>query len=224
MRIKKSYIIIGIVLITAFIVGLLKENDLKKEEVWLFSKKNVYETNIVDNWNTFKKEHEFSKNARIEEFSMTLSNVGDFESVKFKLVDPSGEKYHIFNYQDCSTCPNLKDDEITVWTEKANKVGNYSDLLPADDFFAKLQEVNQHKIFTKETLNTLYLVRTRQWSDQIKFPGEYFALEGKELNQIEAPKEQSPLKGYNLQVLENTGDNFISNEKTVNIIIGDKEE
>lgn len=224
MRLKKSYLIIGVILIAGFVVGLLSEDKLKKEEIWLFNEKNVYETNIIDSWTAFKKEHEFSKDARIGEFSMTLSTIGDFESVKFRLVEPSGKNYNIFNYQDCSTCPELQDNEITVWNEKVKSVKSYSDLMNADEFFAKLQEVNQHKLFTKETASSLFLVRSRQWNDQINYPGEYYALNGNQLNKIEGSSEQNSLKGYNLQIVENTLKDFIPNENTVNIIIGDKIE
>jgi hypothetical protein len=223
-RIKKSYLIIGLILIAAFIVGILSEDKFKKEEVWLFSQENVYETNILESWTAFKKEHNFSNDVRIGEFSMTLSTIGDFESVKFRLADPSGKKFIIFNYQDCSTCPNLKDSEISVWKEKVKSIKSYHDLMKADDFFAKLEEVNQQKVFTKETASSLFLVRTRLWSDEINYPGEYYALEGTQLNKIETSGEGNTLRGYNLQILENTLKDFIPNENTVNIIIGDKAE
>jgi hypothetical protein len=223
-RIKKSYLIIGLILIAAFIVGILSEDKFKKEEVWLFSQENVYETNILESWTAFKKEHNFSNDVRIGEFSMTLSTIGDFESVKFRLADPSGKKFNIFNYQDCSTCPNLKDSEISVWKEKVKSIKSYPDLMKADDFFAKLEEVNQQKVFTKETASSLFLVRTRLWSDEINYPGEYYALEGTQLNKIETSGEGNTLRGYNLQILENTLKDFIPNENTVNIIIGDKAE
>jgi hypothetical protein len=223
-RIKKGYLFIGVILIAAFVVGLLSEDKFKKEEIWLFNEENVYETNIYESWTAFKKEHEFSNDVRIGEFSMTISTIGDFESVKFRLADISGKKYNIFNYQDCSTCPNLKDSEISVWNEKVKSIKSYSDLMKADDFFAKLQEVNQQKVFTKETASSLFLVRTRLWSDEIKYPGEYYALDGTQLNKIESASDQNPLKGYNLQILENTLKDFIPNENTVNIIIGDKVE
>lgn len=223
-RMKKGYLIIGVILVAAFIVGILSEDKFKKEEKWLFNEENVYETDILENWTAFKKEHKFSNDVRIGEFSMTLSTIGDFESVKFRLADPSGKKYNIFNYQDCSTCPNLKDSEISVWKEKVKTIKGYSDLMKADDFFVKLEEVNQQKVFTKETASSLFLVRTRLWSDEIKYPGEYYALDGTQLNKIEAGSEQNPLKGYNLQILENTLKDFIPNENTVNIIIGDKAE
>jgi hypothetical protein len=223
-RIKKGYLILGVILIVAFVVGILSEDKLKKEETWLFNEKNVYETNIKDSWSGFKKEHEFSNDARIGEFSMTLSTIGDFESVKFRLVEPAGKKYKIFYYQDCSACPELQDNEITVWNEKAKSVKNYTELMRADEFFEKLQEVNQQKALTKETASSLFLVRTRHWSDEISSPGEYYSLEGNQLNKIEAGSEQNPHKGYNLQILENTLKNFIPNENTVNIIIGDKTE
>jgi hypothetical protein len=221
-RIKKGYLILGVILVVAFIVGLLSEDKLKKEEIWLFNEKNVYETNIIDSWTTFKKKHEFSNDARIGEFSMTLSTIGDIESVKFKLAEPSGKKYIIFNYQDCSTCPELQDNEITVWNEKVKNLNSFSNLMKADEFFAKLQVVNLHKAFTKETESSLFLVRTRQWNEQINYPGEYYSLEGNQLNKIEAGSEQNPHKGYNLQILENTLKHFVPNENTVNIIIGDK--
>jgi hypothetical protein len=221
-RIKKGYLILGVILVVAFIVGLLSEDKLKKEEIWLFNEKNVYETNIIDSWTTFKKKHEFSNDARIGEFSMTLSTIGDIESVKFKLAEPSGKKYIIFNYQDCSTCPELQDNEITVWNEKVKNLNSFSNLMKADEFFAKLQDVNLHKAFTKETESSLFLVRTRQWNEQINYPGEYYSLEGNQLNKIEAGSEQNPHKGYNLQILENTLKHFVPNENTVNIIIGDK--
>jgi hypothetical protein len=221
-RIKKGYLILGIILLAGFVVGLLSEDKLKKEEIWLFNEENVYETNITDSWKVFKKEHEFSKDTRIGEFSMTLSTIGDFESVKFRLIEPSGKNYKIFNYQDCSACPELQDNEITVWNEKVKSVKSYSDLMIADEFFAKLQEVNQHKILTKETASSLFLVRTRQWNDQINYPGSYYTLNGNQLNKIEASSEQKSLKGYNLQIVENTLKDFIPNENTINIIIGDK--
>jgi hypothetical protein len=223
-RIKKGYLILGVILVVAFIVGLLSEDKLKKEEIWLFTGENVYETNISDSWTAFKKKHEFSNDARIGEFSMTLSTFGDFESVKFRLVESSGNKYNIFNYQDCSSCPELQDNEITIWNEKAKSVKNYSEFMKADEFFEKLQEVNQQKVLTKETASSLFLVRTRHWSDEINYPGEYYSLEGNQLNKIQAGSEQNPHKGYNLQILENTLKDFIPNENTVNIIIGNKIE
>jgi hypothetical protein len=223
-RIRKGYFITGVVLIAAFIVGLLSEDKFKKEEIWLFNEENVYETDILKSWTAFKKEHNLSDDVRIGEFSMTLSTIGDFESVKFRLADHSGKKYNIFNYQDCSTCPNLKDSEISVWKEKVKSIKSYPDLMRADDFFTKLEEVNQQKVFTKETASSLFLVRTRLWSDEINYPGEYYVLDGTQLNKIEVGSEQNPHKGYNLQILENTLKDFIPNENTINIIIGDKAE
>jgi hypothetical protein len=221
MRMKKSYWIIAAVLAIAFVVGLLNEGKMKKEEVKLFNEKNVYETNLIENWNTFKKEHEFSENARIEEFSMTLNHLGTFESVKLKLIDTADKDFTIFNYQDCRTCPEMQDEEISVWQETAKKANDFSTLQKADEFFAKLQEINSQKVFTKDKGNTLFLIRTRQWSDNILLPGEYLKLENGQLTSAEPATEQAPLKGYNLQILENSGINFNSDENTVNIIMGE---
>jgi hypothetical protein len=221
MRMKKSYWIIIAVLVVAFVVGVLNEEKMKKEEIRLFNEKIVYETNILENWMAFKKEHQFSQDARIEEFSMTLNHLGSFESVKFKLIDSDEKEYAIFNYQDCSTCPEMQDEEISVWEEKAKEADSFASLQKADEFFAKLQEINQQKVFTKDVGNTLFLIRTRQWSDNITYPGQYLAYDDGQLKSIEPATEQSPLKGHTLQRLENSGINFVSDENTVNIIMGE---
>jgi hypothetical protein len=223
-RIKRSYWITGAILLVAFVVGILNENKLTVEDLPLFSGKNVYETNIIESWKTFKEEHELSNDARMEEFSMTLNNLGNFESVKFKLVEQQGDKFEVIHYQGCATCPNLQENELTVWKEKAIEIPNYKRFMNAEDFFTKLQAVNLQKTFTHETLHTLFLVRSQPWSDEITLPGKYYTLSDNQLIQIEGANEQHPLQGYNLQILENTGINFMSNEKTINIIIGDLEE
>lgn len=216
MRINRSYVIFGGFIIIAFLVGVFSEKKIKTEEVWLFNEKNVYETNIAANWENFREEHKFSKDAKIEDFSMTLDHTGNFESVKLSVVEKKGKKYSIFRYQDCSKCPNMKDNEISTWNETVKEMDNFSKLMDANDFFAKVQTINEQKFFTHDTQNTLFLVRSRRWSEEKNYPGKYYQLDQEQLIELLSPKEQ---KGHILQVLETTLNNFNSDENTKNIVI-----
>jgi hypothetical protein len=221
-KIKKSYLVIGIFLVVALIVGIISEDRFKKEQVSLFTEKNVYETKITENWNAFKKEQEIPKNARLDSFSMILSPNGDFANIKLKTIEPKGKKFNVFNFKECISCPGQQENEKSIWNEPAVEVPKFSKMMPIDQFFSILEEIKPNKIFTDDTDNALFLVRSRLWSDKIKYPGHYFRWNGSQLEQIEPATEENPLEGYVLQVVRNNEwKDFISDENTINIIIAD---
>ncbi|MHC0035437.1 hypothetical protein [Pseudoneobacillus sp. C159] len=222
MRIKKGYIIIGIVLVVAFIVGVINEDRFKKEQVSLFTEKNVYETKITESWNVFKKEQEISKDARLDSFSMILSPNGDFANIKLKTIEPRGKKYNVLNFKECISCPGQQANEKSLWNDPAIEVPKFSKMMPVDQFFTILDKLKTQKVFTNEKDNALFLVRSRLWSDEIKHPGKYLRWDGTQLTSIESTTEQNPLQGYILQVVRNNDwKDFISDENTINIIIGE---
>lgn len=220
-RMKKSYWIIAGVLLIALVVGVINQRQISAQETKFFTQTNVYDTNIPKSWETFKNEQKFPDNTRLIGFAMTLDNEGNFASVKFSLAEKKGKKYSIYNYDGCIDCPDLKDNEISVWKEKVSDLPKYSKLMVADDFFKKLQDLNDLKALSEDKVNTLFLVRTRLWNEDIKYPGKYFRLEEGQIQPIEAPNDQLSYEGITIQILENQLKKFQSDDNTKNIIIAE---
>ncbi|HYK72142.1 MAG TPA: hypothetical protein VEV44_03270 [Pseudoneobacillus sp.] len=223
MRIKKGYLIIGAILLVALFIGIFNDKELTAKQTPIFTDKNIYETDIIKSWETFKKEYKISDQAKIDDVSIVLNNQGDFESVKFNLVEKKGNKYKSIHHQSCVSCPNLQDDDNTVWTETSSDWAAYSKIIDADTFFAKLQFLNQNMKFTENKLNVFFQIRTREWSDTISLPGDYFILGENQIDRVKAPSDKVSYMGYNLQVIEGDSVNFHSDENTKNIIIDQKE-
>ncbi|WP_442593729.1 hypothetical protein [Neobacillus sp. D3-1R] len=220
MYLKKRYWIIGGILTIALFLGIFNDKEQTAKQKPLFTDKNIYETNIIKSWKTFKKEYKVTDDVKIDNVSIVLNNKGDFESVKFILVEKDGDSYKTLHHQSCVSCPNLQDDDNTIWSEAVEEWPSYNKILDADTFFEQLQTLNQNMKLTKDNLNAFFQIRTREYSDVIiALPGQYFRIEGDNVNPIKAPSEEVAYKGFNLQIIEGNQQIFQSDENTRNIII-----
>ncbi|MFD2443884.1 hypothetical protein ACFSO7_07785 [Bacillus sp. CGMCC 1.16607] len=223
MKKKLWYGVIGFILLLGLVVGMVNKKELKAEETPLFTKENLKDTNIVESWKTFKKENKISSAAKLEDFNLVLDHTGNIESIKLKLIEKKENKFTVLNHQYCVNCPKAQNVGVTIWLETHEEWPQYDNQMNADEFFSNLATVHKKMQLWKDKNNILFLVRSREWDDEISLPGQYYSLENKALNKMDAPHDQLTYKGFNLQIQENESIRFESDENTINIILADIE-
>lgn len=216
---KRNLLIITVILIGAISYGFYYFNVVKVPQIPFFSEENIYQLDIEKDWQAFKKELEItSEDIRIQDFSVDLTNAGNIETVRFDLAIQHKNKFTIYHYNGCQFCPEETDNQIRISKSTVDEWLQYPRMVNADEFFNKLQIINQQKIFNRDKELDVFLVSSG-WNEGIALPGEYYLLEENKLRKLIPASDNLYYHGFNLQLVEDNNQ-ATTDENTRTIFIG----
>ncbi|WP_442598509.1 hypothetical protein [Neobacillus sp. D3-1R] len=202
MKQKRTYMLIILIVLGAIAYALYYFNVVNVPQVRFFSEDNIYQLNIEEDWEKFKEELEInsgtSDDARIEDFNVYLTKDGDIEEVRFNLAMQKENKYTIYQYNSCRSCQDEK--KVIITKKTVNDWFQYPGLMNANEFFKRLQILNQQKVFIRDEKDVK--LRSSGWKEGIGLPGEYYLLEENHLRKLSPPSDQLSYEGFNLLLIE----------------------
>ncbi|MGG0461552.1 hypothetical protein [Priestia aryabhattai] len=195
------------------------------KQTLLFTRDGLKSGEVSKSWESFRKEQQLSQpKAKIENFRLTLDRDQNISSMRFTVIDSSDHNsYKMLDYSSCFSCEDQGEDWLTVTNDKVDrKPAQYDRLMTADEFFSKVEILNNQHFFTTSRYAYTHLYSTGEY-ENTSYDGPYFVLEGTELKQLQT--SHSSNKDYHdygsIQVIgSNSSGSYQTSEGTTkNVII-----
>ncbi|MQR87742.1 hypothetical protein GFV16_17735 [Bacillus megaterium] len=158
------------------------------KQTLLFTRDELKSGEVSKSWEFFRKEQQLSQHkAKIENFRLTLDRNQNISSMRFTVIDPSDDNsYTMLDYSSCFSCEDKGEDRLTVTSDKVDgKPAQYDRLMTADEFFSKVEILNNQHFFTASRYYAYtHLYSTGEY-ENTSYDGPYFVLEGTELKQLQ---------------------------------------
>ena len=190
-------------------------------QVSLFSTADITTVEAENEWNTFRKSLNLSRNnTKIQNIELIVNQQNQLYSMTFDLIDTKDdETYTVYHYTECLVCEGDDSQTLTIdKTETQKTPPEYVGLMNAHDFFSQLDEL-KHTSFLSDTTHAYRLLYSSGWYEtNQRYSVHSFALEGRTLV-ASTNKKTSPTKGVHLMSIgNNQPEDFqtdASNTKTV---------
>ncbi|MEH7161806.1 hypothetical protein [Priestia megaterium] len=156
------------------------------KQTLLFTRDELKSGEVSKSWESFRKEQQLSQHkAKIEDFRLTLDRDQNISSMRFTVIDPSDDNsYTMLDYISCFLCEDKGEDRLTVTSDKVDrKPAQYDRLMTADEFFLKVETLNNQHFFTTSRYAYTHLHSSGEY-ENTSYDGPYFILEGTELKQL----------------------------------------
>jgi hypothetical protein len=190
------------------------------KQTLLFTRDELKSGEVSKSWESFRKEQQLSQNnAKIERFRLTLDRNQNISSMRFTVIDPSdGNSYTMLDYSSCFLCEDKGEDRLTVTSDKVDgKPAQYDRLMTADEFFSKVETLNNQHFFTTSRYAYTHLYSSGEY-ENTSYDGPYFILEGTELKQLQTSEDYSDYGS--IQVIgSNSSGSYQTSEGTTKSVI-----
>lgn len=194
------------------------------KQTLLFTRDELKSGEVSKSWESFRKEQQLSQNnAKIESFRLTLDRDQNISSMRFTLIDPSDHNsYQMLDYSSCFSCEDKGEDRLTVTSDKVDgKPAQYDRLMTADEFFSKVEVLNNQHFFTTSRYAYTHLYSSGEY-ENTSYDGPYFILEGTELKQLQTSHvSDEDYRNYgSIQVIgSNSSGSYQTSEGTTKSVI-----
>ncbi|MCL9635814.1 hypothetical protein L2095_13825 [Bacillus zanthoxyli] len=194
------------------------------KQTLLFTRDELKSGEVSKSWEFFRKEQQLSQHkAKIEDFRLTLDRDQNISSMRFTVIDPSDHNsYTMLHYSSCFSCEDQGEDWLTVTSDKVDgKPAQYDRLMTADEFFSKVEILNNQHFFTTSRYAYTHLHSSGEY-ENTSYDGPYFVLGGTELKQLQI--SHSSNKDYHdygsIQVIgSNSSESYQTSEGTTKSVI-----
>ncbi|TCN12385.1 hypothetical protein EV581_103760 [Bacillus sp. BK006] len=190
------------------------------KQTLLFTRDELKSGEVSKSWESFRKEQQLSQNnAKIESFRLTLDRNQNISSMRFTVIDPSdGNSYTMLDYSSCFLCEDKGEDRLTVTSDKVDgKPAQYDRLMTADEFFSKVETLNNQHFFTTSRYAYTHLYSSGEY-ENTSYDGPYFILEGMTLKQLQTSEDYSDYGS--IQVIgSNSSGSYQTSEGTTKSVI-----
>ncbi|MFI8653829.1 hypothetical protein [Priestia megaterium] len=194
------------------------------KQTLLFTRDELKSGEVSKSWESFRKEQQLSQHkAKIEDFRLTLDRDQNISSMRFTVIDPSDDNsYTMLDYSSCFLCEDKGEDRLTVTSDKVDrKPAQYDRLMTADEFFLKVETLNNQHFFTTSRYAYTHLHSSGEY-ENTSYDGPYFILEGTELKQLQTSHSlDKDYRNYgSIQVIgSNSSGSYQTSEGTTESII-----
>ena len=196
---KRVMISVIIGLIAAISMIYIGKNRVK--QVPLYNHADFNTINSSQSWGEFREKLKISKQySKIEYFKLIIDKNQEIHSLNLDVVDKVDGKYKIYHYQNCFSCERKEENQVYMNKSTLDTWSQYEDLVTAQEFFSKLDELKKEKFFGNHE-NEFILLKSSGRNEAIGLPGEYFVLNNKNIRKIDKT-ENTSYQGINLMVFE----------------------
>lgn len=185
------------------------------KQTLLFTRDELKSGEVSKSWESFQKEQQLSQHkTKIENFRLTLDRDQNISSMRFTVIDPSEHNsYTMLNYSSCFACEDQGEDRLAVTSDKVDgKPAQYDRLMTADEFFSKVETLNNQHFFTTSRYAYTHLYSSGEY-ENTSYNGPYFVLEGTELKQLQT-SDSSNKDYHNYSSIQVNGSNSSGSYET----------
>jgi hypothetical protein len=201
---KVAETVCWLAILALLILSIVNVVHKDTKQTLLFTKDELKSGEVSKSWESFRKEQQLSKHkVKIEDFRLTLDKDQNIYSMQFTVINRSDEdSYTMLDYRKCFLCETKAENQLTVTSEKVDqKPVQYDRLMNADEFFSKIEILNNQHFFTPSRYAYTHLHSSGEY-ENTGYDGPYFVLDEMTLKQIQTPNSSGKdYTGYNMQVI-----------------------
>lgn len=223
---KKRMAGLGIFAVIVFIVltpFILQGSRVK--QIPFTSEAGFARLDSSEQWSSFSHSLNISeRKARIEDFKLIFTKQDTIHSIRFGIVEQTADGYTNYQYHHCFSCELEEENGVRLTRNSSKEYLQYSQLLDADAFFEKLDQLKASGLLENSHSDYTLLVSSG-WDEGIGLEGTYYDLTDGDFKEVDKDKHGVLYSGYNIQVIENDSDiGFETNEAAKTVFIGNFKE
>ncbi len=215
---KKIWVTFGVI-ICLFVISWFYFNRNDIQQVSFYNQMDFSTVNNSDSWEAFSRDLGLIEHSsKIENYKLIMDTNNNIHSLRFDVIDKVNGEFEIYHYKNCYSCELEEENQVQIHMNTADKWIQFDELINADDFFKKMDVLNQENFFESRKFEYHLIVSSGRY-ENIALIGDYFVLEDERLEKIDKTEEDN-YQGMNVRVMGNhLPSNFSSSSETDTVFI-----